>query len=235
MKHMTAAGMLGVLVLLALGSLPALGGEREGTLPDELAAHKPPAPNDIYVAVLPFWTRNEEQSDVARAAIMLNLMRHGFRMAPQGCRSLAEVIRKADTALRRDPEWDPLARMDEKDAARVGRALGADWVMFGEFGDLRVESKGGGILPTKVGHADIRFVLVEAKSGKTLYWRRLGDSEESGGGGAWPAKASSIERKLVTRAINEVFEDISAAVPEHYAGPEVTAEEVRRLLDAMNK
>ena len=67
MRHVTTAGMLGVLMLLALGSLPALGGQREGTLPDELAAQKPPAPNETYVAVLPFWTRNEEQSDVARA------------------------------------------------------------------------------------------------------------------------------------------------------------------------
>jgi hypothetical protein len=195
MKHVTTAGMLGVLVLLALGSLPALAGEREGTLPDELAAQKPPAPSEIYVAVLPFWTRNEEQSDVARAAIMLNLMRHGFRMAPPGCRSLAEVVRKADTALRRDPEWDPLARMEEKDAARVGRALEADWVMFGEFGDLHVESKGGGIIPTKVGHAEIRFVLVEAKSGKTLYWRHLGDSEESGLSRERSTRCSRISRR----------------------------------------
>ena len=52
MRHVTTAGMLGVLMLLALGSLPALGGEREGTLPDELAAQKPPAPNETYVAVL---------------------------------------------------------------------------------------------------------------------------------------------------------------------------------------
>ena len=235
MRHVTAVSLLGMFVLLALGTLPVVGGEREGTLPDELAKHNPPAPNEIYVAVLPFWTRTEGQSDVARAAIMLNLMRHGFRMAPQGCWSLSEVLRKSDTALRRDPEWDALARMEAEDAARVGRALGAEWVMFGEFGDLRVESTGGKILPRKVGHVDIRFVLVEAKSGKTLYWRHIGDDEESGGGGAWPAKASSIERKLVTRAINEVFEDIAAALPEHYAGPEVTAEEVLRLLDAMGK
>ncbi len=231
MKRLIVAAMP---LFFILGCPPAFAAEREGSLPDDLAAHKPPAPGKIYVSVLPFWTRDESQSDVARACIMLNLMRHGFRIAPKGCRTLAAVARKTDAAIRRDSEWDPLARPETQDAARVGKALEADWAIYGEFGDLHTESEGGDILPRKVGVIDLRFLLLDVKSQKVIYWSRFMEND-GGGGGLWPAKASSIERKLVTQAINTVFDDISAALPEHYAGAEVTSEEVRLLLEAMGK
>lgn len=227
--------VVGALALLAVGGMAAAAEvDREGSLPDELAAHKPPVPNEISVCVLPSWSRHEGQREMARACTMLNLMRHGFRLAPGGCTSLSQVARKTDAALKRDPEWEPLVRLQAEDAARVGKTLGADWVMFGEYGDLHTESEGGGILPRKVGVIDFRFVLVEVKSGEVLYWSRVKDSEPSGGG-LWPAKATSVERRAVTRTINEIFEDIAAALPEHYAGPEVTSEEVRMLMEAMGK
>ena len=229
MKRLMMAAML---VLLMFGCLPAFGEDREGSLPDDLAARKPPAPNEIYVSALPFWSRNESQSDIARACIMLNLMRHGFRMAPKGCSSLSSVIRKTDAAVKKDPKWDPLARPETDDVARVAKALEADWAIHGEFGDLHTESGEGSILPHKVGVIDLRFFLIDVKSGEVIYWSRF---RENGSGGLWPVRASSIERKLVTRAINAVFDDIASALPEHYAGPEVTAEEVRLLLEAMGK
>jgi len=80
-----------VLGLCLLGSMPVLAAEREGSLPQELEATQPPPPNEIYVAVFPFWSRDERQSEIGRACSMLNLMRHGFRMAPKGSSSLAAV------------------------------------------------------------------------------------------------------------------------------------------------
>lgn len=230
MKRPMIAGML---LLLALGCPPGLAAEREGSLPDDLAAHKPPPPGEIYVSVLPFWTREERQSDTARACIMLNLMRHGFRMAPRGCTSLSAVIRKTDAAIKNDRDWDPLARADTEGVTRVAKRLEADWAIYGEFGDLHTESEGGDILPRKTGVIDLRLFLVEVKSGEVIYWSRFMESD--GGGGWWPRKATSIERKLLTQAINTIFDDIAAALPDHYAGPEVTSEEVRLLLEAMGK
>ena len=223
-----------VLLVLVLGGLPGWAAEREGSIPEDLAARKPPHPNEIYVVVFPFWSRDETQSELARACVMLNLMRHRFRVAPKGATSLPSAARRTDAALKRDPEWEPLARLGPEDAARVGKTLGAQWAVYGEFGDLHTESEGGSVLRRKRGVIDIRLVLVDVESGDTLYWCRVKDSS-SEGGGLWRAKASSIERRLVTQTINGMFDDIAAALPEHYAGPEVSQGEVRELLEAMGK
>ena len=223
-----------VLAVCLLGSMPVLAAEREGSLPQELAAKQPPPPNEIYVAVFPFWSRDDRQTEVGRACSMLNLMRHGFRMAPKGSSSLGMVARRTDTALRRDPECEPLARLQPEDIARVGKALGAQWAVYGEFGDLHTESEKDGILRHKAGVLDLRFQLIEVASGDVLYWSRIRDTASSGGG-LWAPRATSIERKLVTRAINSIFDDIGTALPDHYAGAEVTSEEVRQLLEVLEK
>lgn len=230
MKRATAAV---ALMLLAMGAGLAGAAEQEGSAPQDLAQRKPPRPNDVYVAVLPFWGVVEGQSTVARACVMLNLMRHGFRIAPKGSASVRAAARATDVAVRRDPEYEPLARMEVEDAARVGRALGADWVIYGQIGELRTESAGGEILPQKVGVLDLRLWLIEARSGQVLFWRRTRDTVP--GGGPWPAKASAIERRLLTKTINEIFEDISAAMPDHYVGAEVTPEMVLELVTAMER
>ena len=231
MKRLT---MVSLLLLLVLGSLPASTAEREGSLPEELAARKPPAPNDLYVAVLPFWSRDERQSETARACVLLNLMRHEFRFAPKGSPSLPVVVRRTDAALKKDSAWEPLARLDPALVARVGAALGARWAIYGEFGELHTTSEKGGILPRKVGVIDLRLVLVEVPSGEILYWSRVQDTG-SGGGGLLPAKATSVERRLVTQTINGIFDDLATAMPEHHVGAEVTSEEVRRVVEAMGK
>lgn len=231
MRGILACMLLG---LCLLGSMPVLAAEREGSLPQELAATQPPPPNEIYVAVFPFWSRDERQSEIGRACSMLNLMRHGFRMAPKGSSSLAAVARRTDTALRRDPEREPLARLQSQDVARVGKVLGAQWAVYGEFGELYTESEKDGILRRKAGVLDLRFQLVDVASGEVLYWSRIRDTS-SAGGGLWAPRATSVERKLVTRAINSIFDDIATALPEHYTGGEVTSEEVRQLLEVLEK
>lgn len=230
MKRVVAVA---AVVALAMGGLPVLALEREGSIPEDLMAKRPPHPNDVYVAVLPFWGMEDSQEDIGRACVMLNLMRHGFRLAPKGSRSLAEAARRTESALRRDPKYEPLARIEPADAARVGKAVGAQWAIFGEFGDLRTKSeKEGGVIPRKVGVIDVRLFVVDVDSGSVLFWSRVQDEFP---GGTWPVKATSVERRLVTRTINRIFDDIGAGMPEHYAGAEVTPEMVQKLLDSMRR
>jgi hypothetical protein len=215
-------------VLLSIVCLPAPAAEREGTLPVDLAALKPPRPNDVHIAVLPFWARDEGHRELGRACTILNLMRHGFRFAPAGSARISNMVRKTDYAIRNDAEWDPLGRTTPADAARIGRALGARWVIYGEFGELQVQSSRNGLIPKKEGVIDLRFNLVETETGKTLFWSRVQDTGSCGG---WPTSASAIERRLLTRTINSIFDDMVTAFPEHYVGAEVTPEEVQRLYE----
>jgi hypothetical protein len=221
------------LLLLVLCSGAALSGEREGSTPEDLAALNPPPPNDVYVAVLPFWGRNETQTTLARACTILNLMRHGFRLAPSGSKSLAGVVRRTDSAIRDDSEYDPLSRLDGGDAARIGKALGARWAVCGEFGEMQTVSKDGKVLPRKISQIDLRLSLIDVGSGRVLYWSRVKDTHS--GSFSLLKKASSMERRLITRTVNGIFDDIAIGLPEHYTGSQVTPEEVKQLAASLDR
>ncbi len=228
---MNRTSLLIAALLVVLTSLPVLAFEREGSLPRDLAALDPPRPNDIYAAVIPFWARDEAQRELGRACTLLNLMRHGFPLAPSGSQTVRELVRRTDQALRNDPQWDPLGPIEPDDAARIGKALGAEWVIYGEIGELQVKSEKGGLLPKKFGIIDLRLHLIEAATGKTLYWSRLQDTASCGG---WSSSSSTIERRLLTRTINTIFDDLATALPEHYTSSEVTPEEVQRLYETIS-
>lgn len=219
--------LLLITLLLVLSCLP-VAAEREGTLPVDLAALNPPRPSEVHVAVLPFWARDDVHREQGRACTILNLMRHGFRLAPAGSNTISNMVRKTDYAIRHDSQWDALGRITPEDAARIGKTLGASWVIYGEFGELQVQSEHKGLIPKKEGVIDLRYNLVEVKTGKTLFWSRLQDTASCGG---WPTSSSAIERRLLTRTINNIFDDMMTAFPEHYVGAEVTPEEVQRLYE----
>jgi len=215
------------VLLIMLSCLPAAA-EREGTLPVDLASLNPPRPGEVHVAVLPFWARNDVHREQGRACTILNLMRHGFRLAPAGSNTISNMVRKTDYAIRNDSQWDALGRITPADAARIGQALGARWVIYGEFGELQVQSERKGLIPKKEGVIDLRYHLVEVETGETLFWSRVQDTGSCGG---WPTSSSAIERRLLTRTINSIFDDMMTAFPEHYVGAEVTPEEVQRLYE----
>lgn len=233
MRRLAIAAALAAL--LALSVCPLAGGlapaaEREGSIPEDLAARKPPKPNDLYVAVLPFWAIEPRQADTARACVLLNLLRHGFRLAPRGAPNLAALVRQTDSAVRRDPAREPLARLEAQDAARIGKRLGADWVVYGEVGDLHTQSEKGGLMARKLGVVDLRLAVVETSTGEVVFWARVQDAM-SGSTGLFRAKATSLERALITRTINAIFDDIGRGMPEHYTSSPVTSELVRQTTD----
>lgn len=229
MKPSTAVLFLALVVVSA-----GWAKEREGSIPEDLAAKRPPRPNDLYVAALPFWAGDERHADLARAAVMLNLLRHGFKLAPSGSRSLAAVARRTDSEVRRDTKREPLARLEAKDAARLGKVLGAQWAIYGEVGDLHTESEGRTFAPRKTGVMDVRLAVVEVESGEILYWARVRD-KLPGGNGLWTAKATSIERRLLTQTVNEIFDDIGKGLPEHYVSAEVSQETVRQVAESLGE
>jgi len=227
---MNRTSLLIATLFVVLTSLPALAFEREGSLPADLAALNPPPPNDVSVAVLPFWSRDDTQRELGRACILLNLMRHGFRLAPSGSQTVPALVRKTDQALRNDPHWDPLAPIQPEDAARIGKALEAKWVVYGEIGELHVKSEKRGLLPKKTGIIDLRLHLIDTATGKTPYWSRIKDTASCGG---WSSSGSAIERRLLTRTVNTIFDDLATALPQHYVGAQVTPEEVQRLYETI--
>ena len=227
---MNRTPLLIAALLVVLTSLPAVAFEREGSLPSDLAALNPPQPNDISVAVLPFWSRDKAQNELGRACALLNLMRHGFRLAPSGSETVPALVRKTDQTLRNDPQWDPLATIEPKDATRIGKALGAEWVIYGEIGELHVKSEKRGLLPKKAGVIDLRLHVIDTATAEALYWSRIQDTASCGG---WSSGASAIERRLLTRTVNTIFDDLVTAIPKHYIGAEVTPEEVQRLYETI--
>ena len=231
MKSSTA---LMALVLLAVGGTPGWAVEREGSKSEDLAARKPPPPSKVSVVALPFSASNERQSEQARGCVMMNVLRHSFSLAPSGEKSVVGVARRIDRALKETAEKDPGARLKLEEAVRVGKVLGAQWVIYGEVEDLRTEASRSMLRLRKVGTIEIRLVVADVASGEILYWSRVEDTG-SGGGGILKAKASTVERSLLTRTINRIFDDMVTALPEHYVGPEVTQEEVRQFVEAMGR
>jgi len=215
-------------------ALYARAADREGSTPEDLAAKNPPHPNEVYVAALPFWASEESHRDLAQTCVMLNALRHGFKLAPSGSRSLAVAARRTETAVKRDGKVEPLARLEPKDVARIGGKLGAQWAIYGEVGDLHSESQGGALARKKTGTIDLRFFLVDVKSGEVLYWTHIQDSGQ-GSNRLFPAKASAVERKLLTQTLNAIFDDISEALPEHYISAEVTDEMVREAAESFKR
>ena len=226
---MMSVGCL-VLVIL-LGSVPVEAIEQEGMTWEELAANNPPQAAGTSVAVMPFWATNERQTELARGAVLLNLLRLGFQLVPE-VGSLAAVAAETDNAVEADTEREPGARLGRQDATRVGQLLGAQYAIYGEIEALRTDMHRRFFRNRKVGAIDIRFVIVNTESGEILYWTRIQDTG-SGGTGFWAAKATSIERRLLVRTVNHIFDDIARALPGHSIGPEVTQEQVQEFVEEM--
>jgi hypothetical protein len=220
-----------VLVLGAQGAVAAP--QREGTAPETFAATNPPAPSAVSVAVLPFWAANQRQIEIARGAILLNLQRHGFGIVP-AAESLPVCAQETDRVVKADGEREPGARIQRDDGVRLGRALNAQWVIYGEIENLRATMHVRLWRTRKVGSIDIRLVLADVASGQILYWVRIRDTG-SGGTGFWAAKASSVERQLALRTINLIFDDLNRALPPHKTGPQVSEEQVQQFIEAMGQ
>ncbi len=226
--------LLGILavyaVMLGAGTVPALATEQEGSKWEDLAARKPPPPTQVSVLVLPFWARDQRHVELVRGCLFLNLKRHGFKLAPEAP-SATEIAVKTDEAVKADPDREPGARIGRADAIRLGKKLGAQWVIYGEVERLQTEMHERLFRTRKVGAIDIRVAVVDIGTGEILYWRRVKDTG-SGGSGFWAAKATAVERRLLTRTVNYIFDDMAKALPKHTSEPEVTEDAIQEFVQS---
>jgi hypothetical protein len=250
-KGKWAVVLAGVVVLAAVAAAYAAGqAKREGTDWKELAARKPPSPERIAVAVMPFaapaalgavlsQTELERQVELPRACVLLNLQRHRFRIIPDA-QPLVRVPPETDRAMQLTRDEKLRLSGWKEEALKAGRGLGADWVIYGEWTlrqDFRVKT---GLFVRRPVKKQVRLslhlVLADVKSGEVFYWVRLQDEARGSstvtGFGATD-EDRGIARSMLVSLTNAAFDDIAKALPKHEVGPEVTREQLDKLIGAM--
>lgn len=231
-----------VVVLAAIAAAYAAGqAKREGTDWKELAARKLPAPSGLSVAVLPFSVtprqRTERQVELPRACVLLNVQRHGFKIVPEAA-SLSLVPALTDKAMALEVMDKLYAQWGQEEALDAGKKVGADWVVYGDCVLDMDYGVSGTLFARMKKHVrlNVHLVLVDVQSGKLLYWSR-GEEEAQGSsvshGVGFNAEDAEIGRGLLVRMTNSIFDDIAKALPKHNVGPEVTREQLEKLIGAM--
>ena len=203
----------------------------EGTTRAEWAASKPPAPSEVSVVVLPVWAENRRHTMLAMGSVMLNLRRHGFQVLPEE-KSLPAVAAKVEEAYKADTQHEPGTRVALADAVRLGKHFGARWVVYGEVEELETTYHRRIFRTRRVAGITLRLVVADVESGLVIFWRKVKD-HGSGDTGFWNAKATSIERRMMTRTMNRLFDDIAGGLPRHPTLTEVTQEDLQDFVEAM--
>jgi hypothetical protein len=225
----------------AVATYAARKPKREGTDWKELAARKLPAPSGLSVAVLPFGAPvpDERQVEMPRACILLNVQRHGFKIVPEAA-SLSLVPVSTDKAMALERKDKLSAQWGREEAVEAGRKLGADWVIYGEWTvqhDFRVKT---GLFVREPVKKQVRLslhlVLADVKSGEVLYWSRLEDEAQGSStatGFSGTDEDRKVARDILVGLVSAVVDDIAKALPKHEVGPEVTREQLDKLIGAM--
>ena len=203
-----------VLLAVALGAAPVFAKAeptpQEGTSVEELAALKArplPVPSKVKVAILPFTdsTGSIAQLRMGTVANYLLWQREGFQMLP---------VLKGFKALTADEQIEPGLPLRRTDAARLGKKLGADWVVYGDVKQLTSYHKDSFFKSSKYLLAGIRIVVVEVKSGETLYWHSRVDKT---GGKSWGGGSSAVtlkRRGAIIVSLN-ALQPLFDALPPH--------------------
>jgi len=176
--------------------------------------------------VLPFYCGKgiERQTRAATSAIALSLMRCGFEFAPQletrDPQSLATVLCEAQKAVATDGSIRPGTALKAEDASRVGRVLGADWVIFGEILDVHSFTSQTLLAMVKKGTATIRLEIAEVASGELILDRQRQEKVAAGPGLIGSRKGTALERDAAQHCLQRLYADLCAALPAHRHDPE---------------
>ncbi|BCM89158.1 hypothetical protein IAD21_01002 [Abditibacteriota bacterium] len=210
MKKYLLWGALALSPCLAVGAKDNnLIESSEGTAASDLAALKLPAPADIKVAVLPFSDYASDQNHVriASGANFLLFQRQGFQLLP-----LADSF----AAAKADDELEPGLPLRKSDAVRLGKQLGADWVVYGEVKDLRSYKKETFFSRTKNMWAALRVAVANVNTGDLFFYgirsRKVGGTGMQNG---FQSKTEQLERVGVTSVSNDILEPLFKALPAH--------------------
>ena len=182
----------------------------EGTTDVEIAALKPlPAPSTIKVAVLPFFATSSDVTHVrmGTGGNWLLFQRQGFQMVP---------ILAGFEAVKKDTELEPGLPLRKSDAVRLGKSLGADWVVYGEVKELRPYKKETFFSTSKLMWASMRLAVADVNKDSLIFWqsrsRRIGGTgigHGSSKGGATLARTGVLS--ISDQSLTPLFE----AMPDH--------------------
>ncbi len=182
----------------------------QGSTTEEIAALQArplPQPQALKVAILPFWDSEGSISHVRMATVANYLLwqREGFQMIP---------IQDGFKALEADKEVERGLALRRGEAARLGKAVGADWAVYGEVRDLRHYTKKTVFKEAKYLIAGVRIAVVDVNTGETIYWHQR--SDKTGGTGIGTMrKAGTLKRRGVVIASVNALKPFFAAFPAH--------------------
>ena len=182
----------------------------EGTTATEVAALQPlPAPDTLKVAVLPFTAASSDSAHVriATGANWLLFQREGFQMIP---------VKESFDALKKDGEVEPGLPLRKSDAVRLGKALGADWVIYGEVKELRPYKKESFFKTSKLMWASMRLAVADVNKEDLIFWqvrsRRIGGTGFAGGN---YKSGESLARTGVISVSDLSLTPLMEALPKH--------------------
>lgn len=194
--------------LLAADKLP----EYEGTKPEDLAMLKLPVPATTTVAVLPYWDYKSMQRHIDLATGLSRDMfeRHGFGLTSSD--AIAQAVKA-------DKDIEPGQAFRRTDALRIGKQLGASWVVYGEVLELETYTKNSFFKGRKKkGKVTIRVSILDVPSETIIYWHKRSDT--SGGTGFdYLKRAASIERRACEVCLDRCLSPLFEALPKHEVKP----------------
>lgn len=196
-----------IICLVAVSAAEDEDKKFEGTGKTELAGLVLPQPSTVKVAVIPFWDykSSERHIRISDECCRELLDRHGFILLPQ------DVIVKA---MKADKEVEPGQPLRRSDAIRIGKAVSADWVIYGEIYELRTYIKSSFLSARKKAQISLKVSIADVPSESLLYWHKRSDTS---GGTAFAnlKKAEKVERKACDVCLNRAFDVLLTALPKH--------------------
>ena len=123
-----------------------------------------------------------------------------------------EKIYKADKQL------EPGNAPRKEDAARIGKAAGADLVCYGEVYELESYVKTSFWSARKKGKGAMKVSIADTATGNVVFWNRR--SETAGGGGMFTQKSTALERRCARVILSRALENYCQGLPPHTHNPE---------------
>lgn len=194
--------------------------EEQGTSTAELAALQLPAPDTLKVAVLPFWDVKSEPFNVrtASATSWLFFEREGFTMVP---------LLDSFDATAKDTELEPGLALRGTDAVRVGKSLGADWVVYGEVKELEKYSKGSFWGNRDIMRTGLRIAVANTQTNQIFYWKSRSETFNRKG-----KKFDTSVRKIILLTGGQILKPLFEAMPTHPANEKgVGTDDVAELVN----
>jgi len=211
-----------LLIIIAACAAYAKVSPNQGTTIKQLNATGLKAPATQKVAVLPFWDFSGEQTKGRSAAIAtyLFMQREGYQIVP---------LWDAEKAYLADKDLEPGDPLRKQDAIRIGKALGADLVCYGELREVQQKTKYNlwwGNRPRAEG--SIKVSIIATDDGGTIFWGVRSDEAS----GQFRTSETSRERHAICLITNHLLEPICKCLPEnhiHNPSGRVTENDILKL------